>query len=167
MDAELIHLLPSGAGWTILAIFLILVFGPMSIFSRESAKKLWLIGRLVSWFQERRRRAIDAEAEVEKVRAAYIQDQVTSLRLAMDNDRRWYAGEIDTLRKDLAAEREARRESENRLKKVIDQWQEYADYTAAWARNVLEKHRLYGWKPPLEPQKSFAEWSETSGQRSE
>lgn len=161
----MISLMPKGPGWGILTVFLLLVFGPVAIFSRESAQKLWVIGHLIKWVQERRKRAIDAEAELERVRADHIQAQVHSLREAMANDKHWYAGEIDILRRDLEEERQARRDSESRLREIIHQWQDYADYTASWARTVLEKHRQYGWKPTLEPQKSFAEWQEAADQR--
>lgn len=157
---EIIDRLPSGTGWTIAIVFLTLVFGPIGIFSRESAQKLWIIGRAISWVQNRQKRAIAAEAELESIRAKRIQDQVSSLRESMEQDRIWYNHELENLRKDLSNERTQRKKTESEFRFVIARWQSYAMYVSQWAANVLNMQRIYGWEPKIPPQLSFDEWVE-------
>lgn len=157
---EFLDRLPSGTGWTIAVVFIVLVFGPVGIFSRESAQKLWIIGRAIRWVQDRQKRAIAAEAELESIRAKRIQDQVSSLRDSLEQDRVWYNAELENLRNDLSHEREQRKKSEHEFRYIISRWQSYAMYVSQWATNVLNMHRKYGWEPPITPQMSFDEWIE-------
>lgn len=137
MDEILRHL-PQGGAWTILVVVLLLIFGPLQIFSKEGAEKLWLIGRISRWFTQRQERSVERERQIKR-------STVEDLR-----------ADLAALRADLDAEqaRSKKRESESRkredaLQELLTESRAWGVYATAWAHEALRMAAQYGWHPPM------------------
>lgn len=139
--------LPHTPGWSIIAILVALIFGPVAVFSRESADKLWIIGRLVSWFRTRQERSIDHERVLEEATVRHLKGRIKLLDTQMEE-----------MRTDFDEERRNAREREDGIRSEFRAAQEYIIYATGWAHHVLSEHARHGWQPPLSPLLSFDDW---------
>ena len=135
---EIVRLLPQGGAWTILIVVLLLIFGPLQIFSKEGAEKLWLIGRISRWITQRQERSVERERQIKR-------STVEDLR-----------ADLAALRADLDAEqaRSQKREEESRkredmLQALLNESRAYIVYLTAWAREAQRMAAEYGWHPPM------------------
>lgn len=149
---DLLGALPKGGGWSILAVFLILVFGAPAVFSRESLQnKFGGIRLITSWWNRREAAAIEQEAELERVVESTLRGQMVALRRTVDEQREDYQAQIGELRASFE-----RREAEWRTREVVlqDQVSQQVDYigwVANWARQVhlWAKENGHTLPPPL------------------
>ena len=102
---ELLETLPKTPGWSIIAVLIMLIFSPIAIFSRESAEKLWIIGRLVTWFRTRQERSIDRERALEEATVRHLKGRIESLD-----------SQLDEVRSDFDEEREDARRRESAIR---------------------------------------------------
>ena len=144
---ELLEVLPKTPGWSIIAVLVMLIFSPIAIFSRESAEKLWVIGRLVTWFRTRQERSIDRERALEEVTVRHLKGRIESLD-----------SQLEEVRADFDAEREDARERESRIRAECEEAKGYIVYSTSWAHRVILMHAEHGWKPPIPRWFPFDEW---------
>mgnify|MGYP007092278761 CR=1 FL=1 len=150
---DLINVIPSGSGWSIVLILFTLVFGPMAIFSRESAEKLWIIGRIITWLRTRQERSIDRERTLEEATVRHLKSRIASLD-----------SQLDEMRADFDEEREDARKREARIRSEFVQAKEYIIWATSWAHQVLTMHASHGWKPPIPTWKTFEQWQQERGE---
>lgn len=157
--AEIIAQLPSGTGWAVAGVILLLLFGTPAIASRETAKsKLWLFGAIARWIQERKQRSIENERQLAQTQAAVLRGEIAELRGWIEEDRQAHSAEIASLRADMAEERKLRRRVEAKLQAMLDESMDYIEWVTGWAREVIITAQQQGWHPPLPEWYSFHEW---------
>ena len=150
--SDFLSMIPQSPGWSILAVLVVLIFGPLAVFSRESSEKLWVIGRLVTWFRSRQERSIERERVLEDATVRNLKWRIQSLD-----------EQLDDMRSDFEAEREDSRRRESRIRQEFTEAKEYIVWSADWAHRVLVMHAQHGWKPPIPRWLSFDEWSRERG----
>ena len=144
---ELLETLPKTPGWSIIAVLIMLIFSPIAIFSRESAEKLWIIGRLVTWFRTRQERSIDRERALEEATVRHLKGRIESLD-----------SQLDEVRSDFDEEREDARRRESAIRAEFEEAKGYIVYSTSWAHRVILMHAEHGWKPPIPHWSPFEEW---------
>ncbi|WP_293817702.1 hypothetical protein [uncultured Corynebacterium sp.] len=144
---EVIEAFPRGSGWSIVLVLVLLTFGPMAIFSRESAEKLWIIGRMAAWLRSRQERSISRERTLEEATVRHLKARITSLDT-----------QLDEIRVDFDAEREDARRREMSLRSDLNEAKEYIIWATGWAHQVLTMHTYHGWKPPIPQWMTFEQW---------
>ena len=150
---DVIDALPKSPGWSIIAIFVALTFGPVAVFSRESAEKLWIIGRVITWLRTRQERSIDRERTLEEATVRHLKGRIASLD-----------SQLDEMREDFDEEREDARKREARIRSEFRQAKEYIIWATGWAHQVLTMHASHGWKPPIPQWKTFEQWQQERGE---
>ena len=134
---ELLGVLPKGGGWSILAVFLILVFGAPAVFSRESLQnKFGGIRIITSWWNRREAAAIEQEAELERVVESTLRGQMEALRRTVDEQRKDYQAQIGELRASFEQRERAWRTREVVLQDQVSQQVDYIGWVTSWARQV-------------------------------
>lgn len=149
---DLLGTLPKGGGWSILAVFLILVFGAPAVFSRESLQdKFGGIRLITSWWNRREAAAIEQEAERERVVESTLRGQMDSLRRAVDEQREDYQSQIGALRASFEQREREWRTREGVLQDQVSQQVDYIGWVANWARRVTlwAKENGHTLPPPL------------------
>ena len=141
---------PKTPGWSIVLVLVLLIFGPAAIFSRESAEKLWIIGRAVAWLRTRQQRSIDRERALEEATVRHLKGRIASLDSQM--------GEM---RADFDEERKDARKRETAIREEFNEAKDYIVWATGWAHNVLTMHSFHGWKPPIPPWMTFEQWQAT------
>ena len=144
---DVIDALPKSPGWSIIAIFVALTFGPVAVFSRESAEKLWIIGRVITWLRTRQERSIDRERTLEEATVRHLKGRISSLD-----------SQLDEMRTDFDGEREDARRRESRIRAEFEEAKGYIVYSTSWAHKVILMHAQYGWKPPIPEWLPFDDW---------
>ncbi|OFT91396.1 hypothetical protein [Corynebacterium sp. HMSC28B08] len=147
---ELIDAFPKTPGWSIVLVLVLLIFGPAAIFSRESAEKLWIIGRAVAWLRTRQQRSIDRERALEEATVRHLKGRIASLDSQM--------GEM---RADFDEERKDARKRETAIREEFNEAKDYIVWATGWAHQVLTMHASHGWKPPIPPWMTFEQWQAT------
>lgn len=151
---ELLETLPKTPGWSIIAVLIMLIFSPIAIFSRESAEKMWVIGRLVTWFRTRQERSIDRERALEEATVRHLKGRIRLLDT-----------QLGEMRADFDEERRDARRREDDIRADFRAAQEYIIYATGWAHHVLSEHARHGWQPPLPPLLSFDDWQDNHHKR--
>lgn len=146
--------LPNTPGWSIIAVLVALIFGPMAIFSRESSEKLWILGRFVSWLRTRQERSIDHERALEEATVRHLKGRIRLLDT-----------QLGEMRADFDEERRDARKREDNIRSDFRAAQEYIIYATGWAHHVLSEHARHGWHPPLPPLLSFDDWQDKNRKR--
>lgn len=144
---DFLSTIPQSPGWSIIAVLVVLIFGPLAVFSRESSEKLWVIGRLVSWFRTRQERSIERERTLEDATVRNLKWRIQSLN-----------EQLNDMRSDFDAEREDARKRESRIRAEFADAKEYILYATSWAHQVLTMHAQHGWQPAIPPLKTFERW---------
>ncbi|WP_426727163.1 hypothetical protein ACEN2A_01940 [Corynebacterium auriscanis] len=151
---DLIDAFPKTPGWSIVLVLVLLIFGPAAIFSRESAEKLWIIGRVAAWLRTRQQRSIDRERALEEATVRHLKGRIASLDSQM--------GEM---RADFDEERQNSRKRETQIRAEFTEAKEYIIWATGWAHQVLTMHASHGWKPPIPPWMTFEQWQQHKGDR--
>ena len=144
---DVLDALPKSPGWSIIAIFVALTFGPVAVFSRESAEKLWIIGRVVTWLRTRQQRSIEQERALEEATVRHLKGRIASLD-----------SQLYEIRADFDEEREDARRREATLRDEFEQAKSYIVYATSWAHRVILMHAQHGWKPPIPEWLPFDDW---------
>lgn len=151
--------LPTGAGWTMLVILVIAIFGSPAILSRRTVdEKLGGLGRIASWWAARSERAIQREIRIDETKAAAIQQRLEDLTSMYEQTRDDLMEEIEQTRADLREERNHRRAVEAKLESMLEESMGYIEWSTTWARSVILAASEHGWHPPIQPWLSFPEW---------
>ncbi|MGJ4169988.1 hypothetical protein [Corynebacterium macclintockiae] len=138
---------PDSPGWSIIAVLIALTFGPLAVFSRDSAEKLWVFGRVVAWFRTRQQRSIEQERALEEVTVRHLKGKISSLDM-----------QLEEIRADFDEEREDARRREASIRSEFEEAKSYIVYSTGWAHRVLVMHAQYGWKPPIPEWLPFDDW---------
>lgn len=149
---DLLGALPKGGGWSIVAVFLILVFGAPAVFSRESLQnKFGGIRLITSWWNRREAAAIEQEAELERVVESTLRGQMEALRRAVDEQRKDYQSQISALRASFEQREGEWRAREVILQDQVSQQVDYIGWVTNWARqvNLWAKENGHTLPPPI------------------
>ena len=94
---EVVGLLESVPGGWILAIILLLVFGPPAIFSKTAAEKFGAFGALARWWRDRplarieqKEKEVSAEVAVLERRVKTLEDHIKTLQAEQTRERKNY-----------------------------------------------------------------------------
>lgn len=155
---ELLERLPEGGAWTILALFLTLIFGAPAIFSEEGAKRFWLIRKIHSWVKNKEERSIEKEMRYEELQARNFSRRLLELEESHKEDRQRWKERFDDLENEFRSEREKWIASENRLQRELQNRVDYVEYLISWIRKTRLASEEYGWKPNLEKFYHYEEW---------
>lgn len=135
-STEILGYLPKGGAMTILVVLVILTWGPMAIFSKASAEKLWLLGRFVRFVNSRKERAIERETRLESQTARSLREEIAGIRDDLERSR-------------LAVEK---------LEQKVETQTEYLGFVYEWSREVRLMAKEYGWHPPLPEWVTMKTW---------
>lgn len=156
---EIVERLPEGGGWTVLAVVVLLVLGPIGLFSRETAQeKFGAFGLLSQWVRSRRRRAIEEAAATEAVTVAMLNSQIKTINEAFERQERQHRQDIGALSRRFDKYREDAERREVRLTVQLETAMDYISWTSSWARSVLMWAAQNGHTLPPPAWKTFRQW---------
>ena len=136
---EVVGLLESVPGGWILAIILLLVFGPPAIFSKTAAEKFGAFGALARWWRDRplarieqKEKEVSAEVAVLERRVKTLEDHIKTLQAEQTRERKNY----------LAAAAEDRKQWRDALDAAEKEIEEVRSGLRVRDRGMFE---LYDW----------------------
>lgn len=164
--SELLNRLPDGGGWTVLAVVAIIIFGPVSLFSRATIQeKFGGLGLLARWVRAGRRRAIEEAAATESVTVAMLNQQIATFNEALSTQEKRHADDVARINRRFGqfqeeAERRERdsKRRELRLAGQLENAMDYISWSTSWARAVLLWAAEKGYILPPPEWKTFPEW---------
>lgn len=163
---DLLNRLPDGGGWTVLAVIIIVIFGPVSLFSRATVQeKFGGIGLLARWVRAGRRRAIEEAAATESVTVAMLNKQIETFNEALSTQEMRHTDDVARINRrfgEFQAEAERRerdsKRRELRLSGQLESAMDYISWSTSWARAVLLWAAEMGHTLPPPEWKTFPEW---------
>lgn len=138
----LIAALPSGPGWAAVGVVVVVVFGREGIFSKKTAEEnYWLIGAAARRWQERKRRAVERDRQVESV-------EIRTLR-----------SEIVRIENNYSADQKRWTDLEDLMREELRQLKSWTLYVSSWVYHMNLKAKQHRWAE-YEPLINFTEWME-------
>lgn len=139
---SLIAALPSGPGWAAVGVVVVVIFGREGIFSKKTAEEnYWLIGAAARRWQERKRRAVERDRQVESA-------EIRTLR-----------SEIVRIENNYSADQKRWTDLEDLMREELRQLKSWTLYVSSWAYHMNLKAKQHQWAE-YEPLINFAEWLE-------
>ena len=145
---EIVALIPKDGAWVILIVVVLLVLGPVSIFSKNTIlEKFSGLGVIVRWVRNRHLRAVEMQKQQESVTVAMLEDQIAAVRKGMTEQQANHDGDMEAMRQRLD-------DSEKREANML----EYVLWTTHWARNIIVWAAEHGHELPPPAWKSYRDW---------
>lgn len=148
---DFMEVLPSDGAWPVLAVLLLLVFGPVAVLSQKGSERFWIIGRLAKWVKDRKVREIRESSSLAEATMA-----------AHEEDRKRWRHQMKEVRDEMEMDRERfRREMDAQATKMNHYWQ-YILHVAEFSRTLSMLAAKYGWEPAPPRLDTFDEWEDSN-----
>ena len=159
--SELMERLPEGGGWTVLAVIVLLVLGPISLFSKETAQsKFGALGAAARWVRSRRRRAIEEAAATEAVTVSMLNSQIKTINEAFERQDAAHRKDVAALSRRFERYREESERREMRLAIQLEIAMDYIAWASSWARTIVMWAAQNGYTLPPPEWQTFRQWQD-------